>query len=129
MMKFKFSKNVFFIIFIILLSTTIIGCSKSNDGSDTNSNPSIATQNSQVILQEKSNSKILESDLLEHNVASDCWVAIGVEVYDITSYISSNLDKNLEEYCGTMFFENVLDSNNIAISQVQSSSVYIGDLE
>ena len=96
-----------------IVSETIDSSSNSNDNSGALGKPGVITVYA----------------LSSHKYSSDCWIAYGSEVYDISAYVQKNSQTSLVEYCGTVGFENVLDSKNVDFADIQESSVYEGDLE
>jgi hypothetical protein len=71
----------------------------------------------------------LALELSKHNTISECWVAYGNAVYDITSYLQMNPNSELQTYCGTDAFETVVDSYNVKFSDVEAASMYKGSLK
>lgn len=119
----KLKESVFLILIILLVFTA--GCSSKTDVLQNNNDETITLlPNTETV-----DAIITVEELSMHKYSSDCWIAYGVEVYDITPYIQKNPDTNLIEYCGTIGFETVLDSMNLDFSDIQEVSIYKKDLE
>jgi len=68
--------------------------------------PQINSSQSQIIpsiVPSVSTPKDLLSELSTHNTKSDCWLAIGGHIYDVTTYFGSHPggDGVILKYCGT----------------------------
>ena len=44
--------------------------------------------------------EISVSDISKHNTATDCWVAIGSNVYDLSNYFAHNPTLDSTKFCG-----------------------------
>ncbi len=97
---------------------------EDDDSISTTITPSSNQTNKSVILTELSN----------HNAKSDCWVAYGGKVYDITSFLPKHPGSSaaIQPYCGTAdefkaAFENKHGTSKV--SNLMKMGVLIGDFD
>ncbi|HYD03811.1 MAG TPA: cytochrome b5 domain-containing protein [Alphaproteobacteria bacterium] len=125
-------------VMILFLSVFLVACSTQSEGdkyygakyraSDHSPGTSVGYVSEENV---ESSSELggLALELSKHNTISECWIAYGNAVYDITSYLQMNPDSELQTYCGTDAFETVVDSYNIKFSDVEAASMYKGSLK